>query len=207
MPPPPAAPHSLLMRQHVAAALLAAMLAPASLPALAQAPRANPPAEAARQAEAKRLLDALARAPDEESAAPVEARLRALWAQRSTPAARLLLNSAARNIRSGAVDAALEDLDAALTLQPDDPQGWILRAEAQSAAGAANDAARDLQQALRLDPTRFDALVALAEVQEGAGDLPGSLRSFEAAMKLNPHLAGGTARLRELRRRALGDNT
>ena len=177
------------------------------MPALAQAPRATAPAEAERQAEAKRLLETLSRAPDEESAAPVEARLRALWAQRSTPAARLLLASAARNIRSGATEAALEDLDAALTLQPEDPQGWILRAEAQSAAGAGTEAARDLQQALRLDPTRFDALVALAEVQESAGDLKGSLRSFEAAMRLNPHLAGGTARLRELRRRALGDNT
>ena len=44
-------------------------------------------------------------------------------------------------------------------------------------------------------------------LEQDSGDLVGALHSLEAAMKINPRMAGGEARLRDLRRRALGDST
>lgn len=165
------------------------------------------PDAAASQAEAQRLLDALARAPDAEAAAVIEAQVRRLWATRASPAAALLVQRAARNMEAQAYAEAVEDLDAAITLQADDPRSWILRGQAQAALGDRRAGALDLREALRLEPRQFDALLALSTLQQDSGDLVGALHSLEAAMKINPRMAGGEARLRDLRRRALGDST
>ncbi|MDT8329610.1 hypothetical protein RQ831_01010 [Roseomonas gilardii] len=165
------------------------------------------PDAAASQAEAQRLLDALARAPDAGAAAVIEAQVRRLWAARASPAAALLVQRAARNMEARAYAEAVEDLDAAITLQADDPRSWILRGQAQAALGDRRAGALDLREALRLEPRQFDALLALSTLQQDSGDLVGALHSLEAAMKINPRMAGGEARLRDLRRRALGDST
>lgn len=165
------------------------------------------PDAAASQAEAQRLLDALARAPDAGAAAVIEAQVRRLWAARASPAAALLVQRAARNMEARAYAEAVEDLDAAITLQADDPRSWILRGQAQAALGDRRAGALDLREALRLEPRQFDALLALSTLQQDSGDLVGALHSLEAAMKINPRMAGGEAWLRDLRRRALGDST
>ena len=168
-----------------------------------------PPPDAAdrRRAEVDRLLDALPAAPDEAAAAMVEARLRTLWSGGGTPAVSLLMRRALRNMEANAATEAVEDLDAAITLQPDFPESWILRAQAQAAAGDPRAAAADLREALRLEPRHFGALAALSSILEDAGDLPGALRSLDAALAIHPRLPGGAARQRDLRRRALGDDT
>lgn len=180
-------------------------LGPAIPPPATPMPRAG--AAEQRRAELDRLLDTLATAPDEAAAAPMQARIQQLWAEGGTPAVGLLLRKGLRAMEANEADGAVEDLDAAITLQPDFPESWVLRAQAQAATGDRAAAAADLREALRLEPRHFGALLALAELQEDAGDLPGALRSLEAALRINPHLPGGAARRRELTRRALGDQT
>ena len=180
-------------------------LGPSIPPQAVPMPRAG--AAEARRAELDRLLDALAMAPDEASAAPVQARIQALWAEGGTPAVGLLMRKGLRQMEANAAEQAVEDLDAAITLQPDFPEAWVLRAQAQAAAGDNAAAAADLREALRLEPRHFGALLALSELQEDAGDAAGALRSLEAALRLHPHLPGGAQRRRELARRALGDQT
>ncbi|MFT8243901.1 hypothetical protein [Roseomonas sp. BN140053] len=184
--------------------------APGATPAQPAPPGTRPPGNPApdpRRAELDRLLDQLARAPDTAAAAPLETRIRALWAQGASPAVVLLLRRAGRNMEARQAADAVEDLDAAITLQPNHADSWVLRAQAQAAAGDPRAGVRDLQEALRLEPRHFGALLALSSIQDGSGDLSGALRSLEAALRLHPKLAGGEARLRDLRRRALGDNT
>jgi Tfp pilus assembly protein PilF len=82
----------------------------------------------------------------------------------------------------------------------------VERALAHHATGDAPAAARDLQQVLRLEPRHWQALQQLAQWQEEAGDPAGALRSIEAALAIHPRLRGGEARLRDLRRKALGDD-
>ena len=177
-----------------------------SVPPLA-VPVPKPGAAEARRAELDRLLDALPGAPSEEMAVPLQSRIQALWAEGGSPAVGLLLRKGLRAMEANQPGEAVEDLDAAITLQPDFPESWILRARAQAAAGERGAAASDLREALRLEPRHFGALLALSDIQEEAGDLSGALRSLDAALRINPRLPGGAGRRRDLARRAQGDAT
>ncbi|MFZ4411233.1 MAG: tetratricopeptide repeat protein, partial [Paracraurococcus sp.] len=161
----------------------------------------------ARKAELDRAFEALRTAPDEGGAALVEGRIRSLWAQTATPSTTLLLRRGARNVEAQLPAEALEDFDAAITLQPDFPDAWYLRAQAHARAGDNAAAARDLQEVLRLEPRHWAALVSLASLQGEAGNAMGALRSLEAALAINPRMPGGADRLKEQRRKAEGDTT
>lgn len=196
------------MRRLIALPLLLLPLA-----AEAQSPHpATPRAAAPRGAEARRLeldraFEALQAAPDEAGAALVEGRIRQLWSQGATPAVGLLLRRGMRNMEAQLPGEALEDFDAAITLAPEFPEAWHLRAQANARTGDLAAAARDLQEALRLEPRHWAALLSLAALQEEAGDAAAALRSLEAALAINPKMPGGATRLRELRRKAEGDVT
>jgi len=182
-----------------------ALLLLSTAPVLAQAPPAA--TAAARAVELDRLFAALAAAPDEVAGAAVEARIRAAWAQAASPAVVLLMQSGRRNLQADADSDAVEDFDAALTLQPDFADAWLLRAAALSATGDNAAAARDVQQALVLEPRRFDALDLLSRIQEQTGDHAGALRSLRAALAIHPRLAGGEDRARLLLQKVEGQAT
>jgi tetratricopeptide (TPR) repeat protein len=188
-----------------------ALVQGATTDALAQAtpPAPNPAARAAeaRRAELDRAFEALRTAPDEPGAALVEGRIRALWAQAASPAVTLLLRRGARNVEAQLPAEALEDFDAAITLQPGFAEAWFLRAQAHARAGDNAGAARDLQEVLRLEPRHWAALLTLARLQDEAGNAMGALRTLEAAMAINPRMPGGQDRLKEQRRKAEGDTT
>ncbi|WP_369413601.1 tetratricopeptide repeat protein [Caldovatus aquaticus] len=163
--------------------------------------------EEARRAELDRLFAALRDAPDEMAAALVEARIHAVWQQGASPAVQLLMRRGLRSLEARAPEEALEDFDAAITLAPGFAEAWYRRAQAHAAAGDIAAAMRDLRETLRLEPRHFGALVTLSAIQEEAGDLAGALRSFQAALEIHPKLRGAEMRLRDLRRRALGEDT
>ncbi|MFC7540508.1 tetratricopeptide repeat protein [Siccirubricoccus deserti] len=117
----------------------------------------------------------------------------------------LLLRRGVRNVEAQLPVEALEDFDAAITLAPDLPEAWHLRAQAYLRAGDISAAVRDLQEVLRLESRHWAALLTLAAAQEEAGDAAGALRSLQAALEINPKMAGGADRLRELRRKVEGE--
>jgi tetratricopeptide (TPR) repeat protein len=174
-----------------------------------QAPPPGPPrgSAEARRAELERAFEALKAAPDEGAATLVEHRIRMLWSQAASPAATLLLRRGLRNLEAQLPEEALEDFDAALTLDPGFAEAWHLRAQAYARAGDTAGAARDLQEALRLEPRHWPALMSLASLQDEAGNAMGALRTLEAALAINPHMPGGAERLKEQRRKAEGDTT
>jgi tetratricopeptide (TPR) repeat protein len=191
------------------AVLLLALLLP--VPGFAQGTppatqrQGRPDPQAGRKAELDQLFEALRAAPDTAGGMMVESRIRAIWAKEVSPAASLLVRRGARNLQGNEPAEALEDFDAALTLEPEAADLWLMRARTFSRLGDRQAAARDLQQALRLEPRHFGALIALSELQDQAGDPAGALRTLDAALALHPHMAGGEERRRELRRRAEGD--
>jgi tetratricopeptide (TPR) repeat protein len=171
------------------AALLLGLALPAA--ALAQgAPRA---------AELDQLFAVLRDSQDAAQIAMVEARIRQLWIEAASPAARLLLQRGTRNLNARLPEEAIEDFDAAVTLAPNAASAWHLRAEALAALGQTREAARDLAEALRLEPRHFIALQSLSRLQTEAGDAAGALRSLEAALALYPALPGGAEALRRLK--------
>lgn len=190
---------------------LAQAPAPAPVPAQPSAPATAPspprsPA-AARAQMAVQMLDALKFAPNEAAATALEGRLRAVWQAQATPATTLLLNRGAREMQDHNPGDAIEDIDAALDLQPDLSQAWTLRAGAQFAAGQVNEAIRDIEQALRLEPRNFDALQLLSRIAESRTDWKGAYAAWQKVLDIDPRTAGGQSRLNDLKRHALGDNT
>ncbi|WP_424811066.1 hypothetical protein [Roseococcus sp. YIM B11640] len=181
--------------------VLLALLLLAS-PAWAQTAPA-PPSQAQRDLE--RAFEALREAPDERGALAAEAIIRQVWARQATASVALLINRGVRNLRAGQPGDALEDFDAAITLSPSLADAWHWRAQANAQVGDRVAAAGDLRECLRLDPRHFPALLSLSRLQEEAGDFAGALRSQEAAMAIHPYLPGGNERLRDLRRRAEGE--
>jgi tetratricopeptide (TPR) repeat protein len=185
-----------------------ALLLLLAAPALAQAPApAAPRGAEARRAELDRAFSALKDAPDAEGAALVEGRIRQLWAQAMPPTVTLLLNRGVRNLQAGQPGDALEDFDAAITLGPEIPEAWHLRAQAEARLGDLEAAARDLQETLRLEPRHWIALLTWSSLQQGAGDEAGALRSLDAALAINPKMQGGEQRREELRRKVEGQAT
>lgn len=179
-----------------------ARLARRALPLLllAAAARAD-----ARAEELDRMFALLKQAPSEEVARVVEARIRALWAGAASPVVGLLMQRGARDAEAQDWPAALADYDAALDLEPDFAEAWSRRASVRFMMGDLAGAARDLREVLRREPRQFDALALLSRLADERGDHAAALHAWEAVLALSPRTPGGEERLRELRRKALGE--
>lgn len=179
-------------------ALVLAALA-ATGPAFAQRPAVD------RHAAADRLLDALKTAPNEQAAALVETHIVELWIASATPAVRLLLSRAARERQAGASRDAVEDFGAALVLQPDLAEAWRQRADARFAAGDARGAIIDLGETLRREPREFLAFRTLALIAASRHDWKAAYEAWGKLLAFDPKTPGGEQQLKQLRRKALGE--
>ena len=153
------------------------------------------------------MLSALKIAPSEDSAAALEAQIRAGWLEAASPAVRLLLSRGMRELSEGSANDAVDSFDAALDLEPDLVEAWRGRAQARSRLGDTAGATRDIGEVLRREPRSFAAWQDLSRMAEARSDWRGALSAHMKLLDLNPHTPGGTSRLRNLRRRALGDDT
>ncbi len=158
-----------------------------------------------RQLTLDQLFEALKLAPTDEAALAVERQIWSAWMQQGSPAVQLLMRRGLRNLQAHALDDALEDFDAVVALAPEIPEGWNKRATVYYLRGEYDNAARDIAETLAREPRHFGALVGLSSVHEARGDLLAALRAYEAAIAIHPRLAGAEQRLRDLRRRALGE--
>ena len=153
------------------------------------------------------LLTALRNAPSEEAAAALEAQVRAQWFEAASPALRLLLVRGLREIGDGQPNDAADSFDAALDLDPDLIEAWRGRAQARSRLGDMAGAVRDIQEVLKREPRSFAAWQDLSRMAEARSDWRGALAAHQKLLEIDPHSPGGQARLRDLKRRALGDDT
>ncbi len=169
--------------------------------ALAQGPPVD------RHAAADRLLDVLKSAPTEQTAALVENHVVLLWLGTASPAVRLLLGRASREQQAGASQDAVDDFGAALALQPDLAEAWRQRAEARFAAGDRVGALSDLAEALKREPREFLALRALAHIAEARGDWKAAVAAWDKLLAFDPKTPGGARHMKELRRKAFGEET
>jgi len=161
-------------------------------------------ATAAAAAPADQLLDALAAAPNEQSAAMIESRLRQAWVEAASPAPRLLLGRAEREMADNNASGAADVYDAILDLDPNCLPAWRGRAAARLRLGDPAGALRDLQEALRLERRDFAALKDLSQLAEAQQDFRGALAAWQLLLQTDPKTPGGPRRLQELRRRAFG---
>ena len=151
------------------------------------------------------LLSALKVAPNEQAAGALESEIREALAARASPAVKLLLARAQRELGEQAAGDALDSFDAALDLEPELVIGWNGRAEARLALGDYAGAVKDIRQALLMEPRNFIAFKQLARVSEVRGDWKGALAAWTKVLELSPKTPGGEERLHDLQRRALGE--
>jgi tetratricopeptide (TPR) repeat protein len=151
------------------------------------------------------LFEALKLAPTDEAARAVEAQIWQAWLQQGSPAVQLLMRRGMRHLHARSLDDALEDFDAVIALAPEVAEGWNKRATVYFLRGEHDNAARDIAETLAREPRHFGALAGLSQVHEARGDLMAALRAFEAAIAIHPRLPGAEQRLKDLRRRALGE--
>lgn len=154
-----------------------------------------------------RLFGMLKVAPDEEAAGLVEGAIHNQWVAAATPAVKLLLLRGLREVGDGQGQEALDDFDAALDLQPDLVEAWRGRAMARFRLGDIKGAEHDSEETMRRDPRQFETLQDLSHIAEQAGDWKGAYAAWSRLMEINPMTPGGADRLKDLHRRAFGDET
>ena len=187
----------------VLALLMMASWANAAGAQSAPAEAASP--EAVRRAALDEALEALSKAGNEEESAKLEARLRQMWLEAGTPAVTLLIARGMRQLQGEAAEEARKDFEAALTLDPDHAEAWHQMAEARYALGDTAGAVVALAEALRREPRLFPALQTLSRIAEERENWKGAYDAWRKAMEIAPKLREGEAKLRDLKRRALGE--
>jgi tetratricopeptide (TPR) repeat protein len=179
--------------------IIAAMVC-TSLSAFAQnAPNSD------RRAMLDRLLASLKSAPSEEVAAPLEQQIRDLWLNAGTPAVTLLMSRGLREMKADANQDAIEDFSAAITLDPSLAEAYHQRAIARFASGDTPGAIADLQATLQHEPHSFVAFQTLSAIAEARKDWKGAYQAWQKVLEIDPKTPGGQDRLKDLRRRALGE--
>ena len=169
--------------------------------------RAEAATPTAAAAEADRLLQQLQTAGDEGAAAFLEQRIRIVWTSLESPAARLLHGRGQRDLNGLALGNAVEDFNAALTLDPTSGQLYVGRATAKAITGAYAAAVQDIATALAREPRNFDAWAALSRIAETHGDAAGALAAWNKLLAIDPQAPGSRQRLQTLRRKVEGQPT
>ena len=164
-------------------------------------------AAAERKAILDRWLQALRDATTEQDATPLEARVRQLWLNAGTPAVTLLLGRGLRVLKAGDPDSAMRDFQAALDLDTDSLEAWHQMAQARFTAGDLAGAVAAIGETVRREPRHFAAFQTLSRFAEAREDWRGAYEAWSKAMEIAPKLSGGETKLKDLKRRALGDDT
>ena len=159
-----------------------------------------------RRAQTEHLLDALKAAPTEAVAAPLETRMRQLWMESGTASVTLLMGRGLRAMKGQATDDAVEAFSDAITLDPNLAEAYHQRAVARYHAGDTEGAIRDLEATLTREPRDFAALRTLSEISAAREDWKGAYNAWAKMLEIDPKTPGGEDRLKELKRKAFGED-
>jgi tetratricopeptide (TPR) repeat protein len=181
---------------------VAPILALCALPALAHA---QTPAES--RAAVNKFLDALKTAPNAEIAGALELQIQRLWLNESTPTVTLLMMRGLHELKADANSDAIEDFGDAITLDPSLAEAYLQRAIARYQAGDTDGAINDIEATLKQDPRHFTAFATLSQIAEGRKDWKGAYAAWQQYLQFDPKAEGGQDRLKELKRKAFGEET
>jgi Tfp pilus assembly protein PilF len=153
-----------------------------------------------------KLLDALRTAPTEEVASALEEKITHSWLEASTPAVTLLMSQGLRQEGAGAPDDAAAAFSDAIVLDPTLPEAWHQRAIARFKSGDTVGAVQDLRQTIQLEPRHFGAWRTLEQIAERREDWKAAYDAWRHVMDIDPRTPDGDERLKDLKRKAFGDN-
>ena len=159
-----------------------------------------------KRAALDKLLDVLRTAPTEQVASTLEDKIRQAWLEASSPAVTLLMSRGLRQSNAGAPDDAAAAFSDAIVLDPNLAEAWHQRAIARFKAGDTAGSVRDLQQTLKLEPRHFGAWQTLERIAEGREDWKAAYDAWQHVLDIDPRKTDGEERLKDLKRKAFGDN-
>jgi tetratricopeptide (TPR) repeat protein len=160
-----------------------------------------------KRARIDKLLDDLKAAPGPEVAAPLEEKLFHAWLDTTTAAVKLLIIRAQREIKGGDYDTAVETLDDAIVLDPNLAEAWHQRALAKWHGGDTMGAIRDLEETLKREPQDFTAFRTLSMIAAAREDWKSAYAAWEKMLEISPQTPGGEEKLKELKKKAFGEDT
>ena len=153
-----------------------------------------------------KMLDGLRTAPTEQVAAAMEEKIRQLWLEGGSPAVTLLMSRGLREANAGASDEAAAVFSDAIVLDPTLAEAWHQRAIARFRSGDTQAAVRDIQQTLKLEPRHFGAWRTLERIAESREDWKAAYDAWLHVLDIDPRTPNGEDRLKDLKRKAFGDN-
>jgi tetratricopeptide (TPR) repeat protein len=159
-----------------------------------------------KRATLDKMLEALRTAPTEQVASALEDKIRQSWVEASTPAVTLLMSRGLRDSNSGASDEATSAFSDAIILDPTLAEAWHQRAIARFKSGDTVGAVRDLQETLKLEPRHFAAWRTLEQIAERREDWKAAYDAWQHVLDIDPRTPDGEDRLKDLKRKAFGDN-
>jgi tetratricopeptide (TPR) repeat protein len=185
----------MMRRRHFLALLLCL-----AAPAYAQSP-------SDKHAAISRLLDALKAAPSEEIAAHLEPQIERLWLESGTPAVTLLMSRGQRELRADARQDAIQTFTDAITLDPNLAAAYRQRGIAKYEDGDTAGAITDMEETLKREPRDFMALKTLTNIAAAHENWKAAYAAWQKMLEIDPKTPGGEDRLKDLRRRAFGQET
>jgi len=111
-----------------------------------------------------------------------------------------------RAMKGQATDDAVEAFSDAITLDPNLAEAYHQRAIARYHTGDTEGAIRDLEATLTREPRDFAALRTLSEISAAREDWKGAYNAWTKLLEIDPKTPGGEDRLKELKRKAFGED-
>jgi tetratricopeptide (TPR) repeat protein len=198
------------MRFRFHAALIAAALALAAGPALAQQPSMpnerpplpggkadgpwlQPPSKLPqvggdRTKNLDLLFKALKAAPSEPVAKAIETRIWAVWAVSRSDTTMLLMGRVRTAVEKHDVDLALKLLDAVVKIKPDYVEAWNRRATIYFLKKDYGHALSDIREVLKHEPRHFGALSGMALILQEIGDDAHALDVYRRVLAIYPKI-------------------
>ncbi len=134
------------------------------------------------------LYDELASAKDLAAARPITESIEELWRTSGSDTVDLLLSRADRFMTDSEFDLAMQVLDAAADLAPENAEVWHKRAKVEMLRNDYTAALADLRRSLEFDPRNYSALSDLGAALEQVGAKKEALDAYRKALKANPFL-------------------
>jgi tetratricopeptide (TPR) repeat protein len=169
-------------------------------------PQSPPQARNDLKADIDALLNALKDAPNEQTATLLEERLQATWLRAGTAVTTLLISRGLRSMKAEQWDDAVGCFNDAIVLKPDFAEAYRQRGLAKFQDGDTPGAVADLGEAVHLEPRDFLAYRSLTDIATARDDWKSAYLAWQKVMELDPKTAGGEARLRDLKQKAVGED-
>jgi Tfp pilus assembly protein PilF len=154
-----------------------------------------PPNHAARLAA---LYNALAKAPNPQTAKAIETQIEIARLQSGSPTADLLMARARQSLAVKNKRLALELLDSVVSIAPNFTEARAQRATIYYEGKNIVRALADLRVIVARDPKHYQALTGLGVIFEELGDDKLALEAFRRAVAVNPYLEGADEFIKKL---------